>query len=124
MRLFKILTFLPLLLSGFVFPWWTLGLCCIPLGWYRKESAVETFKVGFISGGLYWFCIAFVGDMEQHFLVSQRMAGVFHLPSPLLFYVLTLLLGGLLAGSGSLVGFEIITWIRSVIRSSKGRNHA
>jgi len=81
------------LLSGWFLPWWALGLLSLALGFVIDAQAWKVFLAGFVA----WLALAFVLDGRSHGLISQRMSGLFSLPSPYLFLVVTALVGGVTA---------------------------
>jgi hypothetical protein len=90
------------LLCGWFLPWWGMAFLSFGLGLLLPE---RTWKV-VLAAGIAWAALAYVLDGRSHGMISQRMAGLFGLPSPLLLLLLMGMIGAVTAGlcfkSGSL----------------------
>lgn len=71
---------------GWLAPWWAAALAALALGWARPASPREIFQLGGASA-LAWAALAYIKDGRNFGLISQRLAGMFNLPHPLLVYV-------------------------------------
>jgi len=71
-----------------------LGLVSLGLGLLLP---IKSWKV-ILAGGVAWGALAFIFDGESHGLISQRMGGLFALPSAYLMFVVMAAIGAVTAG--------------------------
>ncbi len=86
-------------------PWWIIVIVsfAIELSFGGKTSL--SFFSGFYGIFLYWLVYASLIDIQTGFILSKKIALLFHLPQwPLLVALVTALLGGIVGGLGSLTG--------------------
>lgn len=79
-------------------PWWGLALVAFLLGTMLKKSSASWGLQVALAGASAWMALAFLQDGRSLGVISQRLASLFHLPSPLLIFVIVALLGALTAG--------------------------
>jgi hypothetical protein len=102
-----IIAFLGGLASYFTQWWWMIALAAFVVHLVAGMKPVLGFLSGFLGAGLLWTVWAIVADIVNEHILMPKMAGVFHLPNPALFVLVTALLGGIVGGmagwSGSLL---------------------
>jgi hypothetical protein len=91
--------------------WWYISVPAVVSGIFQigfRRSFVDSFAAGF----LVWFGAALAQDASAGFRISQRVAGVFHLPLSPLALVMTGLIAGLVAGVSAMCGQSVVLVIR------------
>lgn len=83
------------------FPWWSMTLAAFAFGYLLKSS--QNFLAGFVAIALLWSGYAFFLDSAGAAPLADRVAGILNINKTLLFLV-TGLLGGIVAGFASLTG--------------------
>ncbi len=86
-------------------PWWTLWVGAVLCGLLIPLSGLQNFAYGFFGGSLLWGGYAWWLDAANTGILSTRMAALFNLPSGFGLVLITLVLGGLLAGLGAMTGY-------------------
>jgi hypothetical protein len=82
------------LLATWFLPWWSAALIGFALGWLSANWNMRWLAPQVASAAaLSWMALAYVQDGRSYGLISQRMAGVFGLPSAQLIFVLQGFLG-------------------------------
>ena len=81
------------LACGWFLPWWSLALASFVLGLVVRASA---WKIG-AAAALAWASLAYILDGHSHGLISQRMSGLFGMPSHFLIFLLMAVLGAVTA---------------------------
>jgi hypothetical protein len=82
-------------------PWWSIALVAFAGGYFLKSS--QNFLAGFLSVALLWGGYAIWIDLGGAAPLADRVAGILSVSKTLLF-VLTALVGGLVAGFAALSG--------------------
>ena len=98
------LIFILALGGGFLFPWWWPALAAYAVGIWWGRSSAWAFLSGFAGTGAAWLVLAGFMDWRNHQILSQKIAVIFHLPSPFLLLALSALIGGLIGGFGAWAG--------------------
>ena len=86
--------------------WWWLAVPAALTGLVQR-SYKRAFTDAFLSAFVIWAAVALSQDAQTGFRISQRVAGVFHLPLNALALVMTGLVAGLLAGTAGMSGQSI-----------------
>ena len=85
--------------------WWTVAVSSLALGFYITLSTRQFWQAATASG-LAWASIGWLADGRNYGLISQRLAGLLHLPFTALLFALLFLCGftltGLCMGCGGL----------------------
>jgi hypothetical protein len=82
-------------------PWWSIAIVALAAGYFLKSS--QNFLAGFLGVALLWGAYAFWLDQGGAAPLADRVAGILSISKTLLF-VLTSLVGGLVAGFAALSG--------------------
>lgn len=82
-------------------PWWSIAIIAFAAGYLIKSS--QNFLAGFLGIALLWALYALWLDQNGAAPLADRVAGILSISKPLLF-VLTALIGGLVAGFACLSG--------------------
>jgi hypothetical protein len=97
---------LSLLLSLFTdLPWWIF----IPISFlfsyvFSLKISTDGFFANFIGTAISWIIAAVIINHRNESILSEKIATLFHLPSLYLLFVISGLLGGLLAGGAGSLG--------------------
>lgn len=82
-------------------PWWTsaiVGFLAVIL--YQKDLSGSAFWIPGIAGALAWIALTAWQDLANEQILSEKMAQLFHLPSPYLLWLLEGLIGFITTGLG------------------------
>lgn len=84
----------------YFFPWWTMAIVALALGYLFQNKGVISFLAGFIGVGLLWFIIAYRVDVSSQSLLTEKINRIF----PLNVFILMVIVGGLVGGFAALTG--------------------
>ena len=108
MKLFAIALSLNLI-AQLIFPeWWVIAPVSFLVGLMYKKGK-NALGGGFLAVAVLWLCFAAYIHIASEGRLTNRMAVMFNLPSPLLIFSITVLIGGLVAGLASWSGF-LLKW--------------
>lgn len=96
-------------------PWWTAAVVAGIAGLLSGLRTGEAFLAGFWGVALMWLTFALWHDISNHHILSQKMAQLLHLPSYLLYIIVTFILGGIVGGLPAWAGAHL----RSLNRNSR-----
>ena len=85
-------------------PWWMMALVGAFAAFTFHKRRWTSFLIGLIGGGLLWFVPAYLADLENNGLLSQKIGLLFGDLSPNMLLLLTALIGGLTTGLGAWTG--------------------
>lgn len=91
-------------LGSWVFPWWWLVVPCF-FGGFKSNSIWLAMGLGFASVFCVWGPITYFFDLQNHGLMSLRLAGMLQFPTPFLIYIFVGALGGIVGASAAVSGF-------------------
>lgn len=94
-----IILFLPAM-----FPWWSILIVGLVLGFAIPGPLINTFISGFLSGGFTWLYLAWKIDRDSEAFFSEKMVQLFPFSDPNYLILLTGLIGGMVTGLGTLSG--------------------
>ncbi len=86
------------------FPWFAVVIAGFIGSLLIRTSGFVSFVSGFLAIGLLWFTLAWLIDFESDSLLTEKIAAIFQLSSPLLMVLITGLVGGIAGGFGALTG--------------------
>ncbi|MEO1053509.1 MAG: hypothetical protein AAFX87_22935 [Bacteroidota bacterium] len=89
-------------------PFWSLALVAFLVNIIIKTKGFAAFAAGFISGILLWSAKAYLIDMNTNSILTEKMAKIFSLSSPMLILV-TGLVAALVTAFASLTGHQFNT---------------
>ena len=87
--------------------WWTAALVAGIAGAVCRLRTGEAFLAGFWGVALLWLSFVLWKDIANHHLLSARMAKVIHLPSYLLYIIVTFIVGGIVGGLPAWAGAHL-----------------
>ncbi|MFO7845639.1 MAG: hypothetical protein R6V27_03685 [Balneolaceae bacterium] len=93
-------------------PWWSLVIPAVFLGAVFFQSSLRAFTLGFLSLAAAWLFQVMYVDILNDSILSSRIADMTGLGQSWMIIGTTVLLGGLLGGTGTLFGSQI----RAVLR--------
>ena len=89
----------------FLLPWWIIVIVAFAIELLFGGKTSLAFFSGFYGIFIYWLIYAAVTDIQNGFILSKKIAMLFHLPQiPLIVALVTALIGGIVGGLGSLTG--------------------
>jgi hypothetical protein len=89
----------------FFLPWWIIVIVSFAIELLFGGKTSLSFFSGFYGIFIYWLIYAGIIDFQNGFLLSKKIAVLFHLPQmPLIVALVTALIGGIVGGLGSLTG--------------------
>jgi hypothetical protein len=92
-------------IASFFLPWWSLAIAAFLVALVFRLKAMAAFVSGFLGILIYWLPMILFRDINNHHLLSGRMAlVVLKQPNSALFIVLCTVMGCLLGGLASLSG--------------------
>lgn len=86
-----------------IFPWWSMAIGAMMVGFVFSNSGLKSFVAGFTAIGLLWLGMALYTDMTTHAIITEKINTLL----PINVFVLTTLVGGLVGGLASLTGSQI-----------------
>jgi hypothetical protein len=91
-------------------PWWSLAAAGLLLGIFLPAKKARAVQVS-AAAALAWAILAYILDGRSHGLISQRMSGLFGMPSPWLMFLLMALIGAVTA----LLNYQAGVFIRRIV---------
>jgi hypothetical protein len=92
-------------IAGMFLPWWSLAIIAFLVGLLVPQPGGGSFLAGFLGIFLLWGVIAFVIDLKNEHLLSQKVAQLFKLGDvSFLLILITAFIGALVAGLSALSG--------------------
>jgi len=89
----------------FLLPWWIIVIVAFAVELLFGGQTSLAFFSGFYGIFIYWLAYAAIIDIQTGFLLSKKIALLFHLPQwSLIVALVTALIGGTVGGLGSLTG--------------------
>lgn len=88
-------------------PWWAVLIPAVLLGAWLLEKSFYAFLIGFSAAGLAWFAQAFYIHIANDAILSTRIAETLSVGSPWILLLITFIIGGILGGSGTLLGVQV-----------------
>ncbi|HVU95548.1 MAG TPA: hypothetical protein VHE34_10000 [Puia sp.] len=101
-----ILVFAGSLLANFLIPfWWSTVPIAMVGGFCFGKSGRSSFLQGFLGNGLVWGALIFIRSVRNDHILATRIARLLHLGHWGGLILVCMIIGGLLAGLGSLTGY-------------------
>lgn len=82
------------------FPWWTLAVVCVVVGYGFRQGGFSSFMAGFLGLALLWVGMAMVIDHQTNSILTEKINRLL----PVNAFLLTGLIGALVGGFASLTG--------------------
>jgi hypothetical protein len=101
------LIFLGSLILHFFFPWWICALVAFLAAFWQAKSAGQAFAVGGAAVGLLWSLTASFWHFASHGILSDKVAGMLHLPNGGALTGILVLIAGLVGGNAALSGYLV-----------------
>ena len=105
-RLFALI-FLGSLALQFFMPWWICALVSFLAAFWQAKSAGQAFFAGAFSLFLLWGFAASYWHFSSLGILSNKVAGMFHLPNGFALIALAAVLAGLVGGNAALSGYLV-----------------
>lgn len=90
-----------------VFPWWSAVMCAALVSALIPTKGRTAFLSGFAGVGLLWLLCAFIFSYQTDFILTERVARLFSVDSPVLIILITALVGAVAGGMGALSGNQL-----------------
>jgi hypothetical protein len=100
------------ILSSLFLPWWTTSVIAFLWGFIFKPGIKQGALLLFLSLFALWAGVALFLNLNNHALLSQRMADVLKLGSPSVLILVTGLMGGLIALLPGLAGIYLRLYLK------------
>ncbi len=105
-RLFSLI-FLGSLILHFFFPWWICALVAFLAAFWQAESGKQAFAVGGAAIGLLWGITASFWHFASGGILSDKVAGMLHLPNGGALNAVLLVIASLVGGNAALSGYLV-----------------
>src|SRR4030095_6373350 len=106
--LIAILSFLAQLLL----PWWSMMIVSFLLALFLGRKGGQAFLAGFFGCGIVWLMMALFIQLATGDLLTNRIADLFTLPSPMLLFIVTFFVAAIAGGMAALTGW----YLKKIIR--------
>lgn len=93
------------LLLQILLPWYSIALVAFVISYWKAKSAAGAFFQAFLAIAVLWGSYAGYQHSQSEGILSEKIAPLFFLPFPELLILVTMLIGGLVAGLAGLTGF-------------------
>ncbi|MDH5475009.1 MAG: hypothetical protein OEX22_04900 [Cyclobacteriaceae bacterium] len=100
------------------FPWWTIAIAAFVISTVLYTKGISSFFEGFIAIFLLWCTKAYLIDLANEQILSDKIATVFSV-TPIILIAITGFVGGLVAGFASLSGSTFIGMFKRTKRRNK-----
>ena len=110
-KLFSLI-FLVSLILHFFLPWWICALVAFLAAFWQAKSAGQAFLVGAASLTLLWGFAASFWHFSSQGILSDKVAGMLHLPNGGSLMAVVALIAGLVGGNAALSGFLVRNLLR------------
>lgn len=90
-----------------VFPWWSAVVCAAVVSALIPTTAKKAFLSGAAGVGLLWLLCALIYSIQTNFLLTERVARLFGINSAAFIILLSVLIGAVAGGMGSLLGNQL-----------------
>lgn len=87
-------------------PWWAAAVAGFVVGLAFNNPSFKSFSIGFIGVFIVWATYAFLLDVQNASVLSQKIAVLFSVNQPVLLLLITGIIGGITGGLGSWAGNE------------------
>jgi hypothetical protein len=114
---FFLITLLCFLLQN-IFPWWISVIIAFIVNMIFESKTKSAFLTGFLGVGLLWGAMAWNIDYDTHSILSDKIAQLFTVNSPLYIIIITALIGALSGGLGALCGITFRKLFQSNIEKN------
>ena len=94
------------------FAWWSFAITSLIVAIAIHQKPAKAFVAGFVALALLWGVHAAVINSANESILSQKIAALLNLSSPVILILLTAFIGGLVSGFAALTG----SFARSAVR--------
>ena len=95
-------------IAGMYLWWWTIAVVAFLVLIMLPQRLGSSFLAGFLGIFIMWFLVAFLRDMKNDHILSEKVASLFKLgPNSILLILITALVGGLVAGFAAMSGSSL-----------------
>ena len=103
-----LLIFVFAFLAGLYLPWWSIAIISFLVLLFIPQGIGRSFLAGFTGVFLLWAGLAFIIDIRNESILSQKIAALFSLgDASLLLILITGLIGGVVAGLAAMSGSSL-----------------
>jgi hypothetical protein len=95
------------LILHFFLPWWICALVAFLAAFWQAKSAGQAFAVGAAALTLLWGFAASYWHFASQGILSDKVAGMLHLPNGVALMVVVAIIAGLVGGNAALSGFLV-----------------
>ncbi|MBU3745332.1 MAG: hypothetical protein FGM61_12455 [Sediminibacterium sp.] len=89
-------------------PWWSFALSSAVVALCIRQTLFSTFVAGFLGMFLLWAVLAFIRDISNDHILSQRVASLLKLgTSSTLLIFISGAVGGLVSGFAAVTGYQL-----------------
>ena len=103
-----LLTALLSFIAGIYLPWWSVAVVAFLVGLLIQQSILRSFLSGFFAIFILWLVLALWIDVKNNSILSQRIAQLFSLGSPVLLIIVTAFIGALVGGFSAMSGSTLL----------------
>ncbi len=96
-----------LIITQHFFYWWTLVIPCFFIGYLICNSSWHSFLIAFLTLFFLWSLYSFFLDFYSNGKMSSQISIMLFMPSKYILFITSGLIGGIVAGLSSLMGYEI-----------------
>ncbi|MEI8110832.1 MAG: hypothetical protein WCH59_07540 [Chitinophagia bacterium] len=97
-------------------PWWSFALSSALIALCVQQSKISTFVSGFLGIFLLWVLLAFIRDVSNDHILSQRVVSILGIgSSSTLLILITGFLGGLVSGLAAITGYHLRSSAKAIL---------
>jgi hypothetical protein len=93
--------------AGMYLEWWSIAIVAFLVALLLPQGLGRSFLAGFLGIFLLWGVLSLWIDIKNDSLLSNKMAGLFGLPSGILLVLITALVGALVGGFAAMSGSSL-----------------
>ena len=101
-----------------ILPWWSVVIAGFTISFIVSTKGLSSFLGGFLGIGILWFVLATITDYQTDSILTDRVAGIFSIPTGLLLILFTSVIGGIVGGFGALTGGYFRSWVMPPVQTS------
>lgn len=105
--------------SPMILPWWSIAPLALLVGFVVGAKSLQSLLYGLLSGGAVWGVYTFMINKANEGILSNKMADLLNIDGGALLVIITMALGAVLAGLGSLSGSLLRSGVLPVGQNDK-----
>ncbi|MFC4261675.1 hypothetical protein ACFOWM_02185 [Ferruginibacter yonginensis] len=88
-----------------ILPWWSIAIVAFLIAVFIPQTPSKSFIAGFLGAFLLWAGLSFyISSLNEHLFAHKISMLLIKVDNPFLLIIITGIIGGLVAGLGSLTG--------------------